>query len=410
MDWDVVVVGAGAAGLLAAARAAERQRRTLLLERNRQPGAKILISGGGRCNLTHATDRRDIVAAFGPPGRFLRAALGSLGPDELVALVEAEGVATKVEESCKVFPASGRAADVLAALVRRLQRTPCELAFEERVTTLAPVDGGIELRTSRRTLRSARVVVATGGLSYPGCGTTGDGHAWLAALGHTIVSPRPALTPVTTGAAWVASLSGVTVPDVTVKVVEAAGAARCLAERRGSFLFTHFGLSGPAVLDVSRAISRHPAASTLVLECDFLPEAGVEALDRLLVRLLADHGRKQLAGLAIGALPRRLVEALVGQLGLVPTLRAAELGREDRRRLVTALKRTRIPVSGTLGFEKAEITAGGVALDEVDPRTMQSRIVPNLFLAGEILDLDGPIGGFNFQAAFSTGWLAGSSV
>jgi hypothetical protein len=187
-----------------------------------------------------------------------------------------------------------------------------------------------------------------------------------------------------------------------------AGVPACLAHRRGSFLFTHFGLSGPAVLDVSRAVSGHPAPATLDLECDFLPDARVEDLDQLLRRLLAAHGRQQLASLAIGALPRRLVEALVERLGLAPELRAAELGREDRRRLVAALKRSRIPVTGTLGFEKAEITAGGVALDEVDPRTMQSRIVPNLFLAGEILDLDGPIGGFNFQAAFSTGWLAGS--
>lgn len=410
MDLDVVVVGAGAAGLLAAARSAERQRRTLLLERNRHPGAKILISGGGRCNLTHATDRRGVVAAFGPPGRFLRAALGSLGPDELVALVEAEGVATRVEGSGKVFPSSGRAADVLGALARRLRRSPCELVLEERVAALAPVDGGIELRTNRRTLWAARVIVATGGLSYPGCGTTGDGHAWLAALGHTIVPLRPALTPVMTAETWVAALSGVTVPDVTVQVMAGPGATGCLAERRGSFLFTHFGLSGPAVLDVSRTVSGHPAPSTLELECDFLPDLRAGELDRLLRDQLATHGRRQLASLAVGALPRRLVEALIGKLGLAPTLQGAQLGREDRLRLVTALKRTRIPVTGTLGFEKAEVTAGGVALDEVDPGTMQSRIVPNLFLAGEILDLDGPIGGFNFQAAFSTGWLAGSSV
>lgn len=410
MEWDVVVMGAGAAGLLAATCAAGRSRRTLLLEKNRRPGAKILISGGGRCNLTHATDRRGVVAAFGRPGRFLNAALGALGPAELVALVEAEGVATKVEDSGKVFPASDRASDVLQVLVRRLGRSGCEQAYDEPVVGLMPGDDGIRVRTTSRTLRAGRVIVATGGRSYPGCGSTGDAYGWLAALGHTVVTPRPALTPVTTAARWVAALSGLTVSDVAVRVVSAGGHGNSLAHRRGSFLFTHFGLSGPAVLDVSRAVSNHPAPATLELECDFLPGLAAEDLDQLLRIQLAEHGRRQLATVAIGTLPRRLVEALVEQLGLAPERRAAELGREDRRRLLAALKASRIPVTGTLGFEKAEITAGGVALDEVDPRTMQSRLVPGLFLAGEILDLDGPIGGFNLQAAFSTGWLAGSRV
>jgi len=410
MDWDVVVVGAGAAGLLAAARAAERGRRTLLLEKNRRPGAKILISGGGRCNLTHATDRRGIVAAFGAPGRFLNAALGALGPAELVALVEAEGVATKVADSGKVFPASDRAADVLEALLRRLGRSGCEQAFEEPVAGLVPGDDGIRIRTTRRTLLAGQVIVATGGRSYPGCGTTGDAYGWLAALGHTVVPPRPALTPVTTGARWVSELSGLTVPDVGVRVMPAGSHRGCLAHRRGSFLFTHFGLSGPAVLDVSRAVSGHLDPTTLELECDFMPGLAAEELDQLLRREFAAHPRKQLATLAIEPFPRRLTELLVQRLGLAPDLRAAEVFRDDRRRLIAALKGTRIPVKGTLGFDRAEVTAGGVALDEVDPRTKQSHLVPGLFLAGEILDLDGPIGGFNFQAAFSTGWLAGTQV
>lgn len=410
-EWDVVVIGAGAAGLLAAERAARRHRRTLLVEKNNRAGTKIRISGGGRCNLTHATSRRGITAAFGASGRFLNAAIGALGPEELVSLVEAEGVATKVEGCGKVFPVSDRAADVLDALLRRLQRTTCELAFEEPVEGLGPVDGGaIEVRTNRRVMRAEKVVLATGGASYPGCGTTGDAYAWLAALGHTVVTPCPALVPVITNAGWVASLGGVTVADVTVKVMVGSDQMGCLAQRRGSLLFTHFGLSGPVVLDVSAAVSRNVASSTVDLECDFLPGLRDEELDSLLCSQLASHGRRQLRSLAIGAVPRRLVESLVVQLGLAPELYGARLAKTDRRRLVSAIKRARIPVTGTMGFEKAEITAGGVALAEVDPSTMQSRIVPNLFLAGEVLDLDGPIGGFNFQAAFSTGWLAGSLI
>lgn len=411
-EWDVVVVGAGAAGLLAAARAAERGRRTLLLEKNRRPGIKILMSGGTRCNLTHACDRRGIVREFGLAGRFLHSALAALSPADLVELFETEGVITKVEpDTGKVFPASDRAADVLAALLTRLARSGATLALEEPLVELTRAADAFLLSTPRRSLTAERVLITTGGQSYPGSGTSGDGYRWLAALGHTIVAPRPALTPVTTDAAWVRELQGVTIGDVQVRVVdtEAAGSGPrggLLAERRGSFLFTHFGLSGPVVLDVSRAISGHPRPRTLALNCDFLPQVSEAELDERIKQEAATAGKKQLGGLLAASLPRRLNEALLRTAGLAPEARAAELARADRARWVAAIKRQAVPVSGTRGFKKAEVTAGGAALDEVDSRTMQSRIVPGLYLAGEVLDLDGPIGGYNFQAAFSTGWLA----
>ena len=411
-DWEVVVVGAGAAGLLAAARAAERGRRTLLLEKNRRPGIKILMSGGTRCNLTHACDRRGIVREFGPAGRFLHSALAALSPADLVELFETEGVITKVEpDTGKVFPVSDRAADVLAALLGRLERSGATLSLDEPVVQLTRAADAFLLSTPRRSLTVERVLITTGGQSYPGSGTSGDGYRWLAALGHTIVAPRPALTPVTTDAAWVRELQGVTISDVQVRVVDTEAVVSgsrggLLAERRGSFLFTHFGLSGPVVLDVSRAISGHPRPRTLALHCDFLPHESEVELDERIKREAATAGKKQLGGLLAATLPRRLNEALLRAAGLVPEGRAAELSRADRARWVAAIKRQAVPVSGTRGFKKAEVTAGGAALDEVDSRTMQSRIVPGLFLAGEVLDLDGPIGGYNFQAAFSTGWLA----
>src|SRR5690349_8407146 len=193
--WDVVVLGAGAAGLLAATRAAEAGRRTLLLEKNRKPGVKILMSGGTRCNLTHATDNRGIVEAYGPPGRFLHSALAALSVEDTIALFEAEGVATKVEETGKIFPVSNKAADVLAALVRRLERSGATLAPEEPLLDLEADQTGFRLTTPRRVLRAGRVILTTGGQSYPGAGTTGDGYRWAARFGHTIVPPRPALTP-----------------------------------------------------------------------------------------------------------------------------------------------------------------------------------------------------------------------
>jgi predicted Rossmann fold flavoprotein len=420
--WDVIIVGGGPAGLMAAATTAQRGRKILLLEKNRGPGVKILLSGGTRCNLTHATDSRGIVEAFGPAGRFLHSALAALSPGQLVDLFAAEGVATKVEEGGKVFPQSDRAADVLDALLRRLHRSGCEVACEEPVAEIERFEGGFRMKTSQRTLTAERIILTTGGRSYPQCGTTGDGYRWAAALGHTIVEPCTALVPVTTHATWVKSLQGITVPDVFVRVVENRNAAQppsavpadiaqpraaVLHQRRGSFLFTHFGLSGPAVLDVSRAISACANPQALELHCDFLPAMEADELETFMVRQTAESGKKHIAGILGQLIPRRLAETLAQLAAIVPSDRAAEFAKEDRERLVQAVKQTVIPVAGTLGFRKAEVTAGGVSLREIDSRTMQSKLVPNLYFAGELLDVDGPIGGYNFQAAFSTGALAG---
>ncbi len=405
--WDVIVIGAGAAGLLAAIRAAERGRRTLLLEKNPRPGVKILMSGGTRCNITHATDNRGIVAAFGPPGRFLHSALAALGVRETIELFEAEGVPTKVEETGKVFPVSDRAADVLDALLRRLRRSGAVLALGEPVQDLRPTEQGLVVTTPRRVLTAPKVILTTGGQSYPGSGTTGDGYGFLGRLGHTIVPPRPALVPITVAAPWVLALRGVTVPDVALQILDAG---KPIASRRGSLLFAHFGLSGPVALDVSRAVSGHPHPETLLVGLDLLPSVPAEELDEFLRRESAASGKKQLAGILATHLPRRLAETLVEQSGMPRDRKAAALSRAERARLVQAVKQSRIPVTGTLGFKRAEVTSGGVALGEVDSRNMQSKRQTGLFIAGEVLDLDGPIGGYNFQAAFSTGWLAGGSV
>jgi predicted Rossmann fold flavoprotein len=405
--WDVVVIGAGAAGLLAAARSAELGRRTLLLEKNRRPGVKILMSGGTRCNLTHATDNRGIVEAFGPPGRFLHSSLASLSVQDLIDLFEAEGVATKVEETGKVFPVSNKATDVLDALLRRLHRSGATLALAEPVLDLRPTEAGVAVTTSHRVVTGKRVILTTGGQSYPGSGTTGDGYAFAARLGHTIVTPRPALVPVRVAAPWVAGLRGITIPDVGVRVMEGE---RALTVGRGSLLFAHFGLSGPVVLDVSRVVNGHPNPSTLALELDLLPALASPDLDELLRTESLASGKKQLASILPDALPHRLCETAVVLAGMPGDRKAAALSKVDRGKLLQALKRLRIPATGTLGFEKAEVTAGGVSLEEVDSRSLRSKRVPSLFIAGEVLDLDGPIGGYNFQAAFSTGWLAATKA
>lgn len=407
MDWDVIVLGAGAAGLVAAFRAAELGRRVLLVEKNPRPGVKILMSGGTRCNITHDCDERGIVAAYGPSGQFLFSALAALSVADTLALFEAEGVKTKVEPGGKIFPVSNKASDVLEALMRRLNRSGAVLALGEAVTRVECADSGFVVTTNAKTLQTRNVVLAVGGKSYPGAGTTGDGYRIAAGLGHTIVPPRPALTPITTNAEWVKQLRGITLIDVELSLT---GFEKKPLRRRGSLLFAHFGLSGPVALDVSRFISGHPTPALLALHIDLVPNQSEAELNAWLQKQSLAEGRKLLANVLTYMVPHRLAEALLPLAGQPIDRRAAGLAKHDRIRLVQLIKHLPVPITGTLGFEKAEVTAGGVALNEVDSSTMQSKLVPGLYFAGEVLDLDGPIGGYNFQAAWSTGWLAGTSV
>ncbi|MBY0585777.1 NAD(P)/FAD-dependent oxidoreductase [bacterium] len=422
--WDVAVIGAGASGLLAAIRSAERGFRTVLLEKNAKPGVKILMSGGTRCNITHDTDAAGIMQAFGRQGRFLRDALSALSPADVVSLFHAEGVQTKIESTGKIFPQSDRALDVQQALLARLHRSQASLRLRESVQSIEQHAGGFVIQTTNQSVKAARLIVSTGGQSYPGCGTTGDGYRWLAEMGHTIVTPRPSLVPITSSAEWVKDLSGITLPDVTMRVVKredwesrrdplerlSFARKKPLAERRGSLLLAHFGLTGPVALDVSRAVTSSSSPHLTLLVADLVPGVSLEQLDEGLRYQCEAHGSRSLAKLLPESLPHRLVDQLLRVVGVPPDLRAAELSREDRRRLVVTFKGVDIPVTGTRGFTKAEVTAGGVTLGEVDPKSMQSRIVPNLFIVGEVLDLDGWIGGYNFQSAFSTAWLAAESL
>ena len=408
-DYDAIICGAGAAGLMAAIHAAERGRRVLLLEKGKKPGVKVLMSGGTRCNITHDCDARGIVEAFGPNGKFLHSALANLGPRETVRFFNDEGVATKVEDTGKVFPVSDRALDVLDALLKRLSRSGATLALTEPVKDIdAIAEGGFRVSTPARTLTCERVLITTGGKSYPGCGTTGDGYALAQKFGHTIVPTRPALVPLTVQPEWVGELRGITLPDVSLKVAPPEGKA--LSQRRGSMLFAHFGLSGPAPLDVSRAVSGYADPRSLTLEADFLPSAPEAQFNEFLQAEALSSGKKQLAVVLADRLPRRLADQLLVLCGMPIDRKAAALAKADRLKLVAAVKRLRLPLRGTLGFEKAEVTAGGVSLDEVDSRTMQSKRQPGLYFAGEVLDLDGWIGGYNFQSAWSTGWLAGRQL
>lgn len=439
MKYDIAVIGAGAAGFFAATRAAEHGCQVVLLEKNRKPGAKILMSGGTRCNLTQATDSRGIVEAFGRQGRFLHSALSSLGPDQVVDLFNAEGVATKVESTGKVFPASDRALDVLAALRRMLDRSGAKLLLDSAVSGISHENEMFQIETVQGTVTARKVILTVGGQSYPGCGTTGDGYAWAKQFGHKIIPTRPALVPLRSSADWVKSLSGVTLPDVLVRIhstihfdtkkkmiadrrtlsenssgrksvsnQSALGrAGKAIAERRGSFLFTHFGISGPVAMDVSRAVTGNPDSGAWQAVCDFVPTMTEQQIVEELQAATKADGKRPVRSVLAKWLPKRLTEALLAELLEYPL---AEFSKANRQKLLDALKRTPIPITGSLGFKKAEVTAGGVALAEVDSKTMQSKLMNDLYFAGEVLDLDGPIGGYNFQSAFSTGALAGEAA
>jgi predicted Rossmann fold flavoprotein len=402
----------------------------LLVEKNRRPGVKILMSGGTRCNLTNARGlrrpevvsgpidpaydprqaqgARSIQRAFGANGAFLGPALRALSVESTIALFEAEGVATKIEGNGKVFPVSDRATDVLAALLRRLERSGAELRCDAPARAVVPLsEGGFAVSLPDRTIRARQVIVAVGGQSYPGCGTTGDGYDLARRFGHSIVPPRPALVPLRVEADWVPGLKGLTVPDALARVQIGPGPPRI--ERREAVLFAHFGLTGPAILDVSRAVARHDGPEPAELVLDVAPDLSPDAID---AQLQADarSGRRAVSGMLPPSIPRRLAGALLGAAGIVEDRMGPDLSRDERRRLVAAIKGLRLPITGTLGFAKAEVTSGGVCLDEVDPQTLESRRQPGLLLCGEVLDLDGLIGGYNFQAAWSTGWLAGMNV
>jgi predicted Rossmann fold flavoprotein len=397
----VAVVGAGAAGTMAAIFAASAGAETFLLEHTRDGGRKILISGGGRCNILPArVDERRFVTDSSP--NTLRKILRSWPLAEQIAFFEGELGLTLVEEeeSAKLFPASNRARDVRDGLLALAARRGAQLLTGTTVTGFAPSAGGWKVeRDGAAPLTVDNVVVATGGLSVPSTGSDGRGLAILASLGHTVHATYPALTPVVAEPAVLGALAGVSLP-VTITARDGIRQANAT----GGFLFTHRGYSGPSVLDVSHVVARSrlegSSEARLSVRWTGLDESGWEAA-------LKPNGTRTVAGAVRRELPERLADALL-EMARVPQSRPlAQLAREERLRLIDVLVRGELPWTGDEGYKKAEVTGGGVSLAEIDPRTMESRRHPGLFLCGEVLDAFGPIGGYNFLWAWATGRAAG---
>jgi predicted Rossmann fold flavoprotein len=396
------VVGAGAAGLMAAIWAGRRGRRTVLLDGARTLGAKILVSGGSRCNVTH--ERVDETAFAGSSPAAIRKVLRRFDVPETVAFFRELGVDLKREETGKLFPTTDRARTVLDALLRAAREADVEVVFPWRVVEVRASAGGFALLSSKgERLEADRVVLATGGLSLPKTGSDGGGYALAQALGHTLTERLfPALVPLTLPAGHFAcALSGLSV-DATLSVRSGTGKTR--AAFTGGTLCTHFGLSGPAVLDVSRYwIDSHAGDPQTRLAVNWLPGETAEGLDAALQAL----GKARVGRFLADRLPERLAEALCREASLDPTTPGHQLARDARRALARSATDLTLPVTGDRGFAVAEVTAGGVPLSELRLETMESRRTPGLHLCGEMCDVDGRIGGFNFQWAWASGHVAG---
>ncbi|MCL1849115.1 MAG: NAD(P)/FAD-dependent oxidoreductase [Clostridiales bacterium] len=429
-ETDVLVIGGGPAGLLAATRAARMGARVVLVEKNRLMGRKLRITGKGRCNITNNKELQPFIRQYGEKGKFLYSAFARFFHQDICRLLDEAGVETKEERGGRVFPTSDKAADVAEALERLAAEAGAEMLRECKVQGLILAKGGaseandgtgesgggfrvVGVRVydawDKSEIRAKAVIVATGGMSYPLTGSTGDGYGWAREAGHHVTPLSPALVPLESQDSWVSALSGLTLKNVKASLwARSEDAAEKLAEFQGEMLFAHFGLTGPVILSLSRFYQNLGDHYTVMI--DLKPALSEEVLDKRLQRDFLRYQRKQLANAMVDLLPRALIPVVIGQAGLDESQPIPTLTRAQRWSLIRTLKALRVNITGTRPIDEAIVTVGGVDLSEVDPKTMASKKVAGLYFAGELLDIDGYTGGYNLQAAFSTGWTAGESA
>jgi predicted flavoprotein YhiN len=430
----VIVIGAGASGMMAAGRAAESGASVLLLEKTRHPGNKILISGKTRCNLTNAKELDDFIAMYGPNGRFLYSAFHHFFRDDLLAFLRRYGVETKTERGGRVFPASDDARDVVKAFERYMADGGVQLHTGTSVTGIQ-VDKGrvVGVQTEKETFSAEAVIIATGGASYPETGSTGDGYRLAAALGHTITKLRPALIPLVVHEIQRAkSMQGVSLRNVRLTSYQCPADeinpsptpnSDCgrgtggrqppqpiIESRMGEMMFTHFGIGGPITLLMSLAIVDALENGPVSVSIDLKPALDEKQLRQRLQRDFDSHSKRRYHNILKGLLPQKMIDPFIEITAIPPDKPGYQINAEERERLLSLLKSLRFNIKGPLPMASAMVTAGGVSLKEIDPRTMASRLVEGLYCCGEALDLDGDTGGYNLQAAFSTGYIAGEAA
>ena len=405
----VVVIGGGAAGLLAGIAAAQNGAETIILEKMRRPGKKILITGKGRCNITNSCDLQEIIKNIPGNGRFLNSALRRFTNQDIVQLLEDNGLLTKVERGGRVFPVSDKAVDVVDTLVKIFKDNGGTLVTDCRVKSIEIANGKVTgvATTDGQKFAADAVILAAGGSSYPGTGSDGSGVKLAKAAGHTIVPLKPSLVPLESDSPYIADLQGLSLRNIQGTMY---ADSKKIGAEFGEMLFTHFGVSGPIILSLSKCVADAFAqgAQEVELHIDLKPALDNDKLDARLQRDFVQYSRKQMANGMKDLLPQRLIAPVLDEAFIDEEKFVNQLSRAERQRLVSVLKSFVVPITGTRPLADAIVTAGGVSLKEIDPKTMASKLVPGLFFAGEVMDIDGYTGGYNLQAAFSTGYAAGT--
>lgn len=403
MNYDVIIVGGGPAGMFAAIVAAGRGKKVLLLERNDRLGKKLLITGKGRCNVTNDCEAEEILKNVPRNGRFLYSSMAACPPERVMRFFEDAGCGLKTERGNRVFPISDRSSDVLDALQREMRRTGVAVRTG-RVTDILTKDGHVTgVAVGRDVFSSSQVILATGGLSYPTTGSTGDGYELAGKLGHTVTDTEGSLVPLEAGPDC-AEMQGLSLRNVAVKLVNTKG--KTLFSDFGELLFTHFGVSGPTVLSASA----HLKGEGCRLIIDLKPALDEGKLNDRILRDLQMYKNRSMENALTDLLPRSLIPVVLARLHIDPALQANSLNKQQRRSLVELLKAFPVDIHGKRPVAEAIITSGGIKIAQIDPKTMESKIVPGLYFAGEIIDCDAYTGGFNLQIAWATAYAAGMSV
>lgn len=410
-NFDVAVVGGGPAGMMAAGRSAQMGARVVLIEKNSSLGEKLLITGKGRCNFTHYEfDKTKIAENFGKKGRFLYRALERFGVSDVLEFFQSRGLKWKVERGKRIFPDQGDAQDVLKILIEYLNEGKVTIYCNSRVVDINRFNNNpekFEIILVEQKILSDNLILCTGGKSYPQTGSTGDGYRWAKKFGHSIIQPSPALNPVKTSEKWVQGLQGLTLKNVSLQLFQ-DGKKR--DEQFGEMLFTHFGISGPIVMDMSKNIGQLLIKGNVKLRLDLKPALDFRKLDERIQRDFREFKGRMFKNALKKLLPSSFIEVMVKLSGIDSEKKVDHISREERKQLVHLFKEIELTPTQLLGYQWSVITCGGIALKEINPDTMVSKRMNKLYFAGEILDLDGPSGGYNLQECWSTGYLAGENA